>query len=442
MSAAAVRQHFLLCRPLAWTLAACTLAAAGTAGAGQRLPCEEARIFRGAAVNALVLPYRYETNVAFDPQRAGSRLAALVQKELLFSMLKYGSVGATELIATNRSCDAPDVIKRVTTGAGGLQPGQGLLVLWGRIYEEKNEIFVQTYVRFVRGAPREAIRAEVRAGEGPPFALEASLPAQGAALAPRRLTQKDLSHIQYRAEQILVLYSAPNANAPAKRFSATAVEPLSYSVVGTQGEWMQIHSEITGERGWVRVRTDDRDWMLRRFLPELGYAEGIVGYLRLRATERWPLQSPPQRVYEWMRRAFADYEKAVGRDAAPQATGLARSLEGLIVWAQPALGERAHAARLFREALEYLPSSSEARVLAAVSAAGEGTAGSGREALARIDQGLLGAMAVNPASASALANLERLYEAAQHSPALSPYEPDELQERLESVRAARAQAKR
>ena len=38
---------------------------------------------------------------------------------------------------------------------------------------------------------------------------------------------------------------------------------------------------------------------------------------------------------------------------------------------------------------------------------------------------------------SALVNLQQLYEAAQRSPSLSPYEPAELEERLEAVRASR-----
>lgn len=435
----------MIAAPRAWrraltvALFACALAAASVALAGQRLPCQEARIFRGAAVNALVLPYRYETDAAFDPGRAGARLAALVQQEMLFSMLKYGSVGATELISERGRCDVRDAIRRVEPM---LQPELGLLVLWGRIYEEKNEIFVQTYVRFLRGGARESIRAEVRPREGAPLTLEASLPAQGAALAPRRLTQQDLREIQRRAEETLVLRSAPIATASTKRFSATALEPLSYGVVDAKGEWMQIRSEITGESGWVRVRMDDKEWALRRFLPELAYAEGIVGYLRLRAAERQPLASPPGRVLDWMRRAFADYERAVGRHAAPEATGLARAMEGLVIWTDPRLGERGHAARLFAEAVEYLPSSAEARVLAAVGAAGAGAPGAGRDDLARIDQGLVGAMTVNPSSASALANLERLYEAAQRSPAVSPYEPRELGERLAAVRAARAAAQK
>jgi hypothetical protein len=109
----------------------------------------------------------------------------------------------------------------------------------------------------------------------------------------------------------------------------------------------------------------------------------------------------------------------------------------MVLWTQPALGERAEAARLFRGALEYLPSSADARVLAVVSGAGAGTIGSGKEAFANIDQGLLGAVAVNARNTSALVNLQRLYEAAQRSPSLSPYEPVELEERLEAVRASR-----
>ena len=94
------------------------------ARAGGRLPCQEARVFREAAVNAFVLPYR---DARSDTQPHGSpgwRLPVLIQQEVLMSLLKYGSVGVTELTQTGPEvCDPREVIKRTVSGntTGGAQ---------------------------------------------------------------------------------------------------------------------------------------------------------------------------------------------------------------------------------------------------------------------------------------------------------------------------------
>ena len=423
-------------------LCAILLFTASGAWAGARLPCQDLRIFSKAAVNALVLPYRYEKPIAFDPRSAGSRLAALIQQETLFSMLKYGSVGATELVSENgRVCDVREVISRIGREKM-LTPGYGLAIIWGRIYEEQQQVFVQSYIRFLRRGEEETIQVDLSGPENQALQFSASLPAQAVAMVPRRLTHKDLAEIERRIADTLVIRKEPRDAAAGKRLYESASEPLTYGVMEAKGDWMRIQSYVTGETGWVRARMDDQAWTLRSFLPELGYLEGVAAYLRLRAASHLPLNDS-KRVFGWMRRAFANYERAVGKDAAPEASGIAKSMMGIVQWTQPdaTVGGREPAARLFHEAFEQMPDSSEARVLATITAPLlRPSRIIDKDAVADINRGLLGAIAVDPRNLSALTNLERLYEFAGRNTSLAPYQSEELRARLAVVKSARAQS--
>jgi len=411
-------------------LAAATLLGAD-ARAGARLPCSEVAVFPGAAVNALVLPYRSEAS-ASDPKSAASRLSALIQQELLFSMLKYGSVGATELTGEPSRCDVREVIDRVTRpGARTLRRGNGLVVIWGRLYEEKGDLYVQSYLRFLRAGMPEIVRSELRAADSG-VELYGRLTAQGAALAPRKVTRQDFAEIERRARETLVMRRSPQSGAQVMPLDPDEPGPLSYTVLETRGEWMRIESDY-GRGGWVRARMETPEWSLRKFLPEIAYADGVVGYLRL-LVEGGP-SADRQRVLGWMRAAFKEYETAVGRDAAPGAQALSRSLYGLVLWNQA--GQRADAAKLFRDALDYAPSAADARVLAAITAPSAAPTAIDRDAVAQLNRSLLGALAVDPLNPSALANLERLYAFAIRNAALSPYPVGELPARLTAINAVR-----
>jgi hypothetical protein len=437
---------------LGWARAlACVfaLATGAPASAGGRLPCHAVHVFEGAAVNALVLPYR---DARSDRQLVGSvgaRLSMLIQQETLFALLKYGSVGVTEVTSQDRVCEVREVIARLTSGSGPgtLAPGHGVVLLWGRLYEENDELYVQSYIRFLRRGEAETIDATLEAAT--PLVLRAALPAQAVALVPRRVTKADLREIEQRARGSLMLHAEPRDGA-SRRPLAGENEPLSYGVLRTQGDWMQVRSIITGQTGWLRARTDSEAWALRRFLPELGYLDAVAGYLRLRSSDRVPFTSDPHRMYEWVRSLFADYERAVGKDAAPESVALGRALLGLAQWQVAALGEpvarRQTAARLCEEAAATAPEASMYRTMAAVTApfaGGEATQRLTPPLAERLDAALLGAVALDSRNVLALTNLERLYSTMEQSSASTvPYTNDELKRRIGIVRGALESARR
>lgn len=407
------------------------------------LPCDQPMAFEDAAVNVIVLPYRYDApdrSARPDLVEMGEQLAALAQVEILFSALKYQSIGAVRLSATGRGlCDPDEVIGRVTHGGfRAVKPGNGLVVLWGRTYVEGEQIYLQSYVRFLRRDVDETVTVEVPTGGGATIKLLGRLPTQALALPPRVITRADLQAIEAAARHSLVVRPTRDEAADGTPIDIHPHTPFMYSVVDVDGDWVRLQSIVGGASGWVRARTDGDGWALRRFLPELGYVDALAGYMRLAAT-----QAPPRdagRVYGWVSRDLDDYERAVGADASlPLAVG--RALRGFGLWNQPVSGDRAGARRqaavLFAEAQALAPQYAQARNLAAITApylAAGGPRGDA-DAPRTLGDALLGALAVDARNATVLGNLESLYaDAQQRKVDLYP----DLDERLKLIRALRS----
>jgi hypothetical protein len=416
---------------------------AGTAQAGGRLPCEAPQIFSAAAVNVLVLPYRDARTNRQDRGSAGWRLATLVQQETLLALLKYQSIGVTELTAESGLCDVRQVLQQVTRGQGNgqLAPGRALVVIWGRVYQEGEDIYVQSYLRFLRKGQAESVQATVG-----PLRLSAELQTTALAMAPRRLAQRDLEALEARARQSLMLHRSPGGAVQGPL--ADANEPVAYAVLAAQGEWMRVRSTVTGREGWMRARADADGWALRRLLPELGYLDAVVGYLRLRGLQQPPAGGDPRVLHGWMRTLLEAHERAVGSDAAPAALALGRVMLGLAQWHVEALGpeaeRRRRASALFDEASRLAPEVADYRNLSAVASpfaapfSGPGAPDLSPELAAQLDGTLLGALALDAEHRGALGNLERLY-AALEAQAAAPgakalYENPVLTQRLDVVR--------
>jgi hypothetical protein len=424
--------------------------------AGGVEPCEYASVFPGAALNVLVLPYRYEAPragtelaaaVPRELETASRQLASLVHLEVLMSLLKYGSIGAKNLLTEpGQLCDVDKVLARIgrpgPAGATGsaLRPGQTVLLLWGRLFEQGGEFYLQSYLRFSRqgadGLQDERLHFQLGGAEGLPR-LEAGLPAQALAFAPRRITRTELARVDRDFRQAMQLRQAPRADAPGRSIDFKPHEAFAYWITAAQGDWMQLQPMAGGPGGWVQVRGTVAagealpDWSLQRWLPELAYADAVAGFMRLRAAG--PVApAERQRALRAIEAGLARYEQAVAAEFAPQAWGLAAALRGWLAWER---GEREVALAQFERARELMPDYAAARQLAALARAAQagplGRAGS--ELLARE---LMAALALAPERPELLGNLERLLGFFSRRADWSPYEPQQLAQRLEILRAA------
>ncbi|MGC4000458.1 MAG: hypothetical protein QM767_24640 [Anaeromyxobacter sp.] len=417
------------------------LAAPWGAGAEQRRPCSAPAIFPGAYVQSLVLPYRYTGQPDPELDRAGHQISAPIHFEVLTSLLKYGRVAGTQLVAPpGERCDPAEVIARVTRT---LPRDHGLVVVWGRLYQEGEQYYVQTFVRFFRGGEhgpaRESISVPIRAGDRT-LTLLGTLPTDTVAFPPRVISREDVRAVNQAFTHAMVLRERPDPDAPGQPLTFSAEHAFPYAVTEARGGWLRLEPMESGPAGWVQASGASLGARsLRRWLPELGFVEGAAAFLRLRGEE-----PAPEGTRAWM---VAALERFPGdADEAPEAAGVARALRGFAAWTAPRQGEgRGEAARMFAEARARLPDHAAARNLAGVTApfrdapGGQEAPRLGAPAVEALHRELLGALALDPRDPAVLQNLALLYEALATDPAAGNALPRaEAARRLERVRARQA----
>lgn len=424
------------------------LLGATPARAMQMRPCSDPTVFEGAALNLVVMPYRVDLPAgaaASAELRAASRqIAALVHLELLTAMLKYGAIGATDLQAEGGSiCDVDEVFEQITrpVGAPGrLRAGQAVALVWGRLFEQQGELYVQSYLRFARQSADgpQAERIEVAIGEavggaigeapGAGLVLRAALPTQALAFAPRRISREELARVDREFRAALVLRDRPEAALPGSSIVAAPGQSFAYWVTdsrrGADGEWLYLKSMRAGPGGWIRARGDEgRDrWSLQRWLPELAFVDAVNGYLRLRGTGLTATERA--RIAGDIDAALADYQRAVPAELAPTVWGLGHAIRGQLAWGQ---GLRVEAAREFARARELLPAYAGARNLAVVTVPLDGALD--RERVHQLSQGLMAALALAPRDELVRANLRELHALCLRKPEWSPWNAEQLRQR-------------
>lgn len=397
-------------------------------------PCSSPVVFSGAAVNAMVLPWRADSG-GEALQAASRQISSLAHLQLMMAMLKYGSIGAVDLVAEpRRTCDVDGVlaqVSRVGTPTGTLARGQAVLAIWGRLFEQDGELFLQTYLRFARQGA-QGLAPETLGLDWAGAKFTAALPAQALSFAPRRIRLEELAAIDRASRAALLVRQQPDDAAPGLEIGRSVSQSFPYAIVETRGDWVRVAPMRPGlPAGWMRARADGdvAQWALTRWLPELDFADAIAGWLRLQVGGLQPAER------EAMARAvdagLTRYERAVPGVLAPSAWGIGAALRGQLAWSQ---GRRAAAAELFVNALQRLPASAASTNLAAVSALSGVEPGAA--AAQQLSQRLLAALALSPRDPQVLANLQALYGLFARHPDWSPWAPAELAERQALLRAA------
>jgi hypothetical protein len=435
-----------------WALAmVCVPAPAGAAV--QDVPCARPFVFPGAAVNVVVLPYTVPPGLPRVSTDTGRKLAALVQLEALLSIAKYGSAGAVQLVGTPEEGCTPEVVLRKLLGLQGgarqeLRPGGALVLVWGRVYQSGEDIYLQSYVQFLRRDTPETV--EVRLGES---AFRGRVSSQAFACAPRRMAVADLTRVEEQYLKVRRVHDEPDESSRATPVSSD--RPFGYWITSIRGEWMEIvpfpasgggavpNAESNIKRGWVRARADNPDFSLRRLMPELGFIEGAGAYLRWRVQAAGTNGAPDLALTlgdRAIRGYIDDWAKgAVMPSAAESGTSLAISAP-LQLRAMIALLRREASADDLRDArtalqraLRLTPHSADARNLDVLLQLRLAFSGGDPDAdpLSLADK-LVDALGADPENADVVANLAAVYDLAL---APSPNAPSKWKGLSESARA-------
>lgn len=422
------------------------------------------RAWPGADVNAFVLPYTRAGSAEDELSQTAMELTRLATDKVFFDMLKYRSVGITSLAedsmwslmrqlkARENSPRIDEFVMQELLGQGNerervVRPQHGVALTWGIVYEEGDDVYVQSYLRFLRRDVTDDVTLTLAAGDEP-VRVAGRLPHDAVVFAPRRLSKRSLPEIRRAFER----GSRIHRNADSS--SGTVDRPegnFSFSVTDRRGGWMKIASDNDNVLGWINADAQLNGEPLEETMPELTFINAAVGYLHCQMALNGTGNSENlEQKLGWTRAALDRYESLV-RDqpnpSSPSAAAMTKALRGtlLIVAARGDPTERAIGAALeqFRQAAEIVPHSADLLNLCAMSEAylaskGDLERGSPAQAVAR----MLDALALSPANQTILSNLENLYRYMELLPdGAGGLEPGEIKEKLDAVRRVRASLK-
>jgi len=429
------------------------IAAPGQSRAGAfEVECVKPRIWEGASINAVILPYAYTGGDRKYLSKTAEELTHLVQMNILFSILKYGRIGTTALStrgisqeAIKQVCSAGTVMAKILGQQKGakneIQPGRGVVLLWGYIYEEGDNIYVQSYVRFLRRNVIDGIVLPLETGSK--RELKGRFTTQALAFAPRRLTFQEVNEISKVFRESARLYNRPRTGSSSRELNPH--DPLQFYIADVEDGWMYIRGYEGQAQGWVQAQVSLAAMPLVRKLPELSFIEAAVGYMRYQIHRQGSDPHPnPHRLVEWIHDRLSKFQAEIYDEGAPEPLAAARILSGNldIISTSPEnmVGAVTSAKRKYTEAVALMPYSAEARNLEAIAGIFLGQA-NGWESLnpADIAKALMDSLALDAGNFDILANLEKLFLLMDDLPAEKRrMQKGELDRNLAAVRRVQA----
>lgn len=263
--------------------------------------CTAPFVFSDADVNVVVLPYRSAADPHSPLGQIGQQLALLIKLEVFSHILDYGSVGAVQMevpfhVDNVDSCEPRLVMQQVLGQAPGavaqITQGRGMVCVWGILYEEQDDVVVQTYVRYLRRGTSERVISKIG---GFDFRVEPNM--ETVVFAPRLVSKDTLSAMQRAFTQADFVRTAPLDDAPGeplprqvqKCFGCGENIPTAFQVLEKKSHWIRVRWQDTRlkkvREGWIHSGETVSGQPLDQILPELSFTEGVVGYLHLRIAD-------------------------------------------------------------------------------------------------------------------------------------------------------------
>ena len=336
------------------------LAALPLGAAEPNADCSRPFVFRDARVNILILPYRNLTGTNADLERASWQLTLLLQQTILFSALKYPSIGVVRTVASDPDrtddCTTAVVSQKILGNSPGamqqLSSDGAAILLWGQIYKEGEQVYLCSYARLLRRGSDIAMET-TGGGHG---VFSARLPANAVTFPPRVISTGLLQQIGSAYREASIVHSDRNVNSSGFELPVDPREPFPYQVLeATPDGWMRIRGMRGGQVGWIYASESVRSRTLAANLPELHFIDGAIGYLQFAKASDWAgIRDNARRSLE----AFA--ETGASQDTS-LATATAKSM--LAVMLQRDASTRPRGYQLSREAVGLAPYNADARNL-------------------------------------------------------------------------------
>jgi hypothetical protein len=217
--------------------------------------CSNPSVFADAEVNLVVLPYVSVGGSKSSLDDIGQRLALIVKLDTFAHVLEYGSLGATQMEvpqgADPDTCLPQVVIPKLlgqTPGADvTAEKGKGLIIVWGVLYEEDDDVVIQSYARFLRRDTSESLSFSIDK-----FNFMGQPSSQVVAFAPRAFKKSLLSEIENSYQRADFVHKEPKDDSEGEPLPRPVAKCISCRGELTPGFQVQ---EYKGE--WIHVRWID-----------------------------------------------------------------------------------------------------------------------------------------------------------------------------------------
>jgi len=321
--------------------------------------CSAPVVFPDARVNVIVLPYANADVRSSEIERASFQLTLLLQQAILFSALKYPSIGTVRMIPSSPDraddCRAATVARKILGKESGamrtLSPDGAAILLWGQIYKEGGQIYLCSYARLVKRGADIAMESS-GGGHGVFFA---KLPADAVTFPARAITTGMLAQIASSFSRSATVHRERSLSSPGFPLPTDPQNPLSYQVIeATADGWMNIRSMSGEVSGWIYANDVLKSQELARNLPELKFVDGAIGYLE---SAKAPNPAP---IRAAARSSLESFAEEGGRDTS-LATATAKAMLAAMFARDVSL--RARGYQLSREAVALVPYNADARNL-------------------------------------------------------------------------------
>jgi hypothetical protein len=411
------------------------------AQAGAISSCESPIVFEGAEVNVVVLPYFQSGRSPRELNGLGSQLALLVKLETLYRALAYDHWGVILLTGDKRACDPDRVSEELLFR---IRPAGRVIVVWGKLYQQDEDIYAQTFARFYRKPlPTEKAsppEVEFQLG-GKTF--QGRIAGQQFAFPPEQLPIKMIDAIAAGFADAAFIYDRPSLDAPKRplpleqfRKCDTCPGALAFTVEGQTEDWIHVRPREGGD-GYLLAHLKQGVSLIQR-MPELGFVQGLLGFLRYGEP---PLEVQTSKISAGIKvaqQALLEYAKRSEADEEPETKASALQLAGMLEFAQ----KQGDSSEQFDAAYQLVPYNSDARNLAAMFRLYRDYSLPGKNLRAReTANDFIAAVALQPRNTFVLGNLKSLYEllttpsAQEKTNVGSTIGPDEIERQLTKLNA-------
>lgn len=319
--------------------------------------CSHPFLFADAKVNLIVLPYTNLAGESAELQAVSSQLTFVLQQTILYSASKYPSLGTVRMVPSSpdraSDCEATVIERRILGQLPGatqqLNAEGAVILLWGRIFKEGEDIYLSSYAKIVTRSEHFALQTTTR-GHG---VFVAKLPANAIPFSPRLVSTVLLQTIASSFEQFATVHGAPSSDSPAFAIPISPPQAVSYNLIQTtRNGWMNIQVG-SGPSGWIFVGNLPQRESLAQKLPELRFIDGAIGYLNFtNATDQESVRALAQASLQF-------FSESVQGSDVKLAVGVAKSMLAAMFQQNAQLRLRGY--QLAREMVALLPYNADAR---------------------------------------------------------------------------------